>query len=191
MKLVLASQSPRRSELLRSAGFEFTVRAKEVDESLLEDEEPEAYVQRLAQNKSIAVAAEPGELVLAADTVVVIDGEILGKPRDAEDATRMLRLLEGRRHEVMTGIALRAGDQEVTDWSVTRVWMTPMGNAEIADYVASGEPMDKAGAYAIQGLAARYVDKIEGSYTNVVGLPVALFYHHWREWASAEPGALQ
>jgi septum formation protein len=184
LKLVLASQSPRRADLLRSAGFEFTVRAPGVDESVREKEDPEAHVQRLAWDKACAAAPGEGEVALGADTVVVIGGEILGKPSDSQDAARMLGLLAGRKHEVITGICLRGGARVVKDWAVTQVWMTAISDAEIAEYVASGEPMDKAGAYAIQGRAARFIEKIEGSYSNVVGLPVALVYKHWREWGS-------
>jgi septum formation protein len=185
LKLVLASQSPRRSELLLAAGFEFTVRPANVDEAVHEKEEPEAYVQRLAWDKASAAQAGEGEIALGADTVVVIDGKILCKPRDPADAVRMLGLLAGRKHEVITGICLRAGARVVQDWAVTQVWMTPMSEPEIGEYVASGEPMDKAGAYAIQGLAAKFIEKIEGSYSNVVGLPIELIYRHLRKWGAS------
>ena len=178
--LVLASQSPRRSEILRQAGIPFVVRAVAVDETPLESEGPDDYVRRLAEWKARAVEAAPGETILAADTTVVIEGEMLGKPGDAEDARRMLRLLSGRRHEVMTGICLKRGSDIVVDRAVTEVWFAAMSEAEIAEYVASGEPMDKAGAYAIQGLASKYIQKIEGCYFNVVGLPVAMVYRYMR-----------
>jgi septum formation protein len=174
--LVLASRSPRRSEILRQAGIPFLVRPAEVDESPLSHERPDRYVQRLAEEKARAVPAAEGEIVLGADTTVVIDGEMLGKPNDAEDARRMLTLLSGRKHEVLTGICLRRGVQTLSDCGVTAVWFDPMSAREIDEYIASGEPMDKAGAYAIQGLASKYIDKIEGSYFNVVGLPVSLVY---------------
>ena len=174
--LVLASKSPRRAEILQQAGIPFTVRTSEVDESLLADERPDDYVQRLARMKALAVPAAAGEQVLGADTVVVIDGEILGKPSDEDDARRMLNLLSGRRHQVITGICLRRDGESFTDWAETRVWFTEIGEDEIDEYVASGEPMDKAGAYAIQGLASKFIDRIEGCYFNVVGLPVALLY---------------
>jgi septum formation protein len=177
MELVLASQSPRRSELLRNAGIPFQARPANVDETLRMGEEAVEYVRRLAREKAMAVE---GDLVLGADTVVVIDGQILGKPADAEDATRMLRLLSGREHQVITGIFLRARDT-IVDHEITQVWFSDLTEREIADYVASGEPMDKAGAYAIQGLASRFVERIEGSYSNVVGLPVARIYQLWRE----------
>jgi septum formation protein len=137
-------------------------------------------VLRLAERKALAVGGEPEEVVLAADTTVVVDGEMLGKPEDAADARRMLSKLSGRRHEVMTGICLKRGPQVIRDCATTAVWFTFMSERDIADYVASGEPMDKAGAYAIQGLAAKYVEKIEGCYFNVMGLPVALVYRHLR-----------
>jgi septum formation protein len=174
--LVLASQSPRRAEILRNAGIEFVVRAAAVDETPRDGEKPEAYVQRLAEEKALAIAAAPDETVLGADTTVVIDGAMLAKPADAADARRMLSLLSGRRHEVMTGIAIRRGGEVVRDWASTSVWFAPMTEREIGEYVASGEPMDKAGAYAIQGLASKFIEKIEGCYFNVVGLPVSLVW---------------
>jgi septum formation protein len=176
--LILASQSPRRAEILRQAGIPFTVRVAPIDESPLAGERPATYVQRLAAEKAMAVECGPDETVLGADTTVVIDGEMLAKPADAADARRMLGLLSGRRHEVLTGIALRRGDQVTRDWAATEVWFTPMTDREIEEYVASGEPMDKAGGYAIQGLASKHIEKIEGCYFNVVGLPVALVYRH-------------
>lgn len=176
MKLVLASRSPRRAELLAAAGIEFTVRAADIDETPRDGEEPRAYVLRLAEEKARAVEAGGDETVLAADTTVVLGNEIMGKPADAADAARMLRALAGRRHEVITAICLRRGDRVVPDIASTSVWFTPLSEAEIADYVASGEPMDKAGAYGIQGLASKFIERIEGSYTNVVGLPVSLVY---------------
>jgi len=178
--LVLASQSPRRSEILRQAGIPFVVRVAAVDETALSGEKPEDYVRRLAEWKARAVEASPDETVLGADTTVVIDGAMLGKPEDAADAHRMLRLLEGRRHVVMTGICLKHGDHVTVDWAETSVWFAQMSDAEIDAYVESGEPMDKAGAYAIQGLASKYIRQIEGCYFNVVGLPVSLVYRHLR-----------
>ncbi|HEY1338702.1 MAG TPA: Maf family protein [Bryobacteraceae bacterium] len=179
--LVLASQSPRRSEILRQAGIPFTVRAAAVDETPLAHEKPEDYVQRLAEVKALSIQADPADTVLGADTTVVIDGEMLGKPVDAADARRMLALLSGRRHEVMTGICIKRGTEVVRDWAVTDVWFTTMSEREIDDYVASGEPMDKAGGYAIQGLASKFIEKIEGCYFNVVGLPIALVYRKLRK----------
>ena len=173
---MLASQSPRRAEILRQAGIPFTVRAVSVDETPLPQENPEDYVRRLAEEKARAIHAEPRETVLAADTTVVIDGAMLGKPADAADARRMLRALSGRCHQVLTGICVRRDTELVLDAASTKVWFTPMTEPEIDAYVASGEPMDKAGAYAIQGLASKFIERIEGCYFNVVGLPVALVY---------------
>lgn len=174
--LVLASQSPRRRELLERAGFQFTVCPTEVDESWREGEDPESHVCRLAREKARAAAAAENELVLGADTVVVVQGEILGKPSDRADAERMLRLLSGRDHEVFTGVCLKRGELELVEAERTLVRFAPLDEEEIRAYVASGEPMDKAGAYAIQGLASRFVERIEGCYFNVVGLPVARVY---------------
>ncbi len=173
--LVLASQSPRRAEILRQAGIPFEVRAADIDETPLKGERAGDYVRRLAKAKALAV---DGELVLAADTTVVVDDAILEKPVDAADAVRMVRLLAGRRHQVMTGICLRRGDQSIVDAAITDVWFAPMNEAEIAEYVASGEPMGKAGAYGIQGLASKYVERIEGCYFNVVGLPVSMVWRY-------------
>lgn len=174
MKVVLASRSPRRAELLTAAGIEFTVRAADVDESPWPNESPLDYVVRLAKEKAKAVAADADEIVLAADTTVVLNNEILGKPQDRADATRMLRALSGLQHEVLTAICIKVGDRLETDVASTSVWFWPMSDAEIAKYVASGEPMDKAGAYGIQGRASKFIERIDGSYSNVVGLPVAL-----------------
>jgi septum formation protein len=176
--LVLASQSPRRAEILRNAGIAFTVRSAEIDETPLEAERPGPYVRRLAEAKARAIEAAPDEIVLAADTTVVAAGELLAKPVDAEDARRMLRLLSGRRHEVLTGICLRRGTQILCDQASTAVWFSPLSETEIDEYVATGEPMDKAGAYGIQGLASRFVERIEGCYFNVMGLPVSLVWRH-------------
>jgi septum formation protein len=162
--------------LLAAAGFEFTVRVTDVDETPRDGEDPFSYVVRLAMDKADAVPMNDDEIVLAADTTVVLDGQIMGKPRDAADATRMLRALAGRRHEVITAICLRYGDEVETDNSQTHVWFVPLSEAEIVEYVASGEPMDKAGAYAIQGLASKFIDRIEGCYSTVVGLPMSLVY---------------
>jgi septum formation protein len=203
MRLILASASPRRAELLRAAGYEFEVVAATIDESIRPNESPPMYVRRLAADKSAwaqagttkaaphvqagtAEAAPHGRelfvgprfsgaerIVLGADTAVVVDGEILGKPRDDEDAARMLRRLSGMRHEVLTGVSLRQGASEVGRVETTAVSFRALLEEDIAWYVASGEGRDKAGAYAIQGLASRFIPRIEGSYSNVVGLPVA------------------
>jgi septum formation protein len=176
--LVLASASPRRRELLTQAGFSFTVQPAEIDEDWREGEGPAAYVERLAREKAAAVfsslAARDAELrVLGADTTVTLEDAILGKPVDAADAARMLRLLSGRRHRVMTGIALATANGVRSAVETTVVEFDALGEEEIAAYVASGEPMDKAGAYGIQGLAAKWIPRIEGCYFNVVGLPLA------------------
>jgi septum formation protein len=173
-ELVLASGSPRRRELLEGLGVRFKVRPVDLDESPLPDEDPGNYVLRLAIEKA-AARVEPGELVLAADTTVVVDGEILGKPRDDDDARRMLRLLAGREHAVLTGIALH-GSEKAAEVDETLVRFAPLSEAEIDWYVATGEPRDKAGAYAIQGLGSLFVEAVEGSYSNVVGLPVPRMY---------------
>jgi len=175
--LILASSSPRRADLLRAAGIPFEIVPVGVDESLLKLEPPGDHVRRLAREKAdVAFANHPEAVVLAADTIVLVGGEIMGKPRDATDATRMLRLLSGREHEVLTGVAIVARRGAVVEVARTRVWVNPLTDAEIADYVATGEPLDKAGGYGIQGLGSRFIDRIQGSYSNVVGLPVALVY---------------
>ncbi len=156
----------------------------EIDETPREGELPRDYVLRLAQEKALAVEANETEIVLAADTTVVLENEIMGKPTDVADATRMLRALAGQQHAVITGVFLKCGAHVAGNIASTKVWMAPMSDAEIADYVASGEPMDKAGAYAIQGLASRFIERIDGSYSNVVGLPVALVYHLLRSCAA-------
>ena len=182
MRLILASASPRRAELLRAAGIQFDVLPADIDESVLPGESAEHHVRRLAEAKACAVLPRAGgRPVLSADTVVVVAGEILGKPADEADARRMLLLLSGRLHEVMTGVCLRRHEGEegrqTSEVAVTTVEFAPLNDAEIEWYVASGEPRDKAGAYAIQGLASRFVTRVDGSYSNVVGLPVAVVYH--------------
>jgi septum formation protein len=173
--LVLASSSPRRAELLRAAGVPFVIRVATVDETRLAGEAADAYVRRLALDKARAVAAAPHELVLGADTVVVAGTACLGKPADAADAAAMLRQLAGRSHEVLTGVALvRTGAPVAVDVAATRVTFAPVTEAEVAWYVGTAEPYDKAGGYAVQGLASRFVAAIDGSYANVVGLPVEL-----------------
>lgn len=176
--LVLASNSPRRQQILRDAGIPFVVRAPNIHEEQRPDEPPGDYVRRLAKDKAQAVPRSDDEIVLAADTVVVVDGDVLEKPRDAADALRMLRLLAGREHEVITGICLLSASRRIVDAASTRVRFVPMSEAEMAVYASSGEPMDKAGGYAIQGLASKFIDRVEGCYFNVVGLPIALVYRH-------------
>lgn len=180
MKLLLASRSPRRRELLRGAGFDFDVRPSTVEETAAPNETPEAFARRAAREKALEVAASapPESLVLGADTVVVADCEILGKPTNAPDAARMLRLLSSVTHRVITGVCIvRAPDRvEALAHETTFVTFRSLDEEEIRDYLVSGEPFDKAGAYGIQGLASKFVTRVEGCYFNVVGLPVALVY---------------
>jgi septum formation protein len=196
--LVLASASPRRQELLRSAGISFTAQPADIDETPRLGEAPRDYAERLAREKALAVwRLRPQDIVLGADTIVVIDDRILGKPVDAVDAARMLRLLSGRVHRVITGVSVigpAASDQptvaskreapnflEQTASETTLVTMNELSDEEIREYIATGEPMDKAGAYGIQGMASRWIPRIEGDYSNVVGLPVALVYRMLNE----------
>ena len=180
MKIILASSSPRRQELLRSAGFDFEVRPSQVKEELGTGEVPETFVRRVAREKALNVAASatPGSLVLGADTVVVIHNQVLGKPLGRYDAERMLRLLSGLTHRVVTGLCLvRAPDSiQAIKHETTSVTFRELDDDEIRSYLQSGEPMDKAGAYAIQGLASRFISRISGCYFNVVGLPIPLVY---------------
>jgi septum formation protein len=210
MQLILASASPRRAELLRAAGFAFETHAVELDERFLPGEAPEDYVRRLAMEKAaraweIRTSTSPAEagpyvrpaapasevvsgfsrtVVLGADTAVVIDGDILGKPANDQDAASMLRRLSGRQHQVMTGVALRGPRYESIRVEKTTVEFSALREADIAWYVESGEGRDKAGAYAIQGLASRFIPRIQGSYSNVVGLPIAAVYELLAEIAS-------
>lgn len=179
--LILASASPRRYELLTQAGLKFKVTAANLNEDLLENEAAAAYVQRLAEEKAQAVwndqksldTPEDPLVVLGADTCVVVDGHILGKPTNTADARRMLELLSGRTHVVLTGIAAVTRKKVVRDLDITHVTFNCITDLEIAEYIVSGEPLDKAGAYAIQGYAARWIPRIEGCYFNVVGLPIS------------------
>jgi septum formation protein len=191
--IVLASASPRRQELLRNAGIPFTVQPADINETPLAGECARECAERLAREKALTVfQSRPQNCVLGADTIVVVDDVILGKPRDASDAARMLRMLSGRTHAVITGVCL-VGPVASGQWSVasqtktvsetTSVTFCEVSDDEIRDYVATGEPMDKAGAYAIQGIASRWITRIEGDYSNVVGLPVALVYAMLRERA--------
>jgi septum formation protein len=175
--LVLASQSPRRRELLTQAGYHFTVQPADIPEDPLPNENPVAYVTRLARQKAQAVydqLADPSATVLGADTTVTVDDEILGKPADSQDAARMLRLLSGRSHRVITGVALVTAHSCEVAAEVTAVRFLTLSDEEIASYISTDEPLDKAGAYAIQGRAARWIPRIVGCYFNVVGLPLAL-----------------
>ena len=175
--LVLASASPRRQELLRAAGIAFEVQPAHIPEDPLPGEAAKTCAERLARDKALFVARQcPQDVVLGADTVVVIDNQILGKPTNPADAARMLRMLSGREHQVITGICLVVSGECAVGSETTSVTMSAFSEKEIADYVATGEPMDKAGAYAIQGIASRWIPRIEGDYSNVVGLPVALVH---------------
>ena len=188
MALVLASASPRRRELLQNAGIPFIVRPSEIPELPREGEAPQACAERLAREKAVDVFRQYSQdFVLGADTIVIVDGQILGKPHDEADAARMLRLLSGRTHQVTTGVCLIGpndkGVSSVGDTrsETTRVTMSELSADDIQSYVATGEPLDKAGAYAIQGIASRWISRIEGDYFNVVGLPVALVCRMLRE----------
>jgi len=186
--LILASASPRRQELLRNAGIPFVVQATGIPEIPEEGEAPQTFAERLAREKALTVFRQrPTDFVLGADTIVVVDAEILGKPGDAADAARMLRLLSGRRHQVTTGVCLigsqlrsenskpKASFEDVRS-ETTFLTMDDLSDDDIRSYISTGEPMDKAGAYAIQGRASRWISGIEGDYFNVVGLPVSLVY---------------
>ncbi|HWR73642.1 MAG TPA: nucleoside triphosphate pyrophosphatase [Nitrospirota bacterium] len=174
---ILASQSPRRSELLRQIGLSFTIDPADVDETVLSGESPEAYAVRVALEKARVASKRAGKgIVIAADTIVVLNGTILGKPADSRDAERMLDMLSGKMHRVITGLVLRdvAAGKTVTRAAVTKVWFKSLSREEIRSYAATGEPLDKAGAYAIQEKGALLVEKVEGCYFNVVGLPLSL-----------------
>lgn len=187
-RLILASSSPRRRELLRNAGFVFEVVPSRVEEFFSGDDNPAAVVERLALHKAEEAAqrSAPADnvVVLGADTVVVVEGAVLGKPGSAEEAIAMLGQLSGRAHEVITGVALAAPGtaRRAVAHEVTRVFFRSLTPQEIEAYVASGEPMDKAGAYAVQGQGSRFVTRVEGCYFNVMGLPVALVDRLLREW---------
>ena len=172
MQLILASASPRRKELLGLYGIPFTVRAADIDETMDPDKPPFDEVARLSREKALAVPREPEDVVVAADTIVVCDGIVLGKPKDEAQAIEMLSLLSGRAHQVMTGCTVLRGQKDETFTEVTDIHFRPLSPGEIRRYVATGEPMDKAGAYGIQGGAALFCEKIVGDYYNVMGLPV-------------------
>lgn len=172
MQLILASASPRRKELLGLYGIPFTVRAADIDETMDPDKPPFDEVARLSREKALSVPREPEDVVVAADTIVVCDGIVLGKPRDEAQAIEMLSLLSGRAHQVMTGCTVLRGQKDETFTEVTDIHFRPLSPGEIRRYVATGEPMDKAGAYGIQGGAALFCQRMEGDYYNVMGLPV-------------------
>lgn len=178
MRLVLASLSPRRADLLRAAGFNFEIFPVNLDEQFHAEETPHDYVVRLAEAKARAAAlAVPDAVILGADTTVVCRGQVLGKPADQPDAARMMRLLSAHTHEVLTGICLLTAERSLVHAETSRVRMAPITEDEITWYIRTGEAMDKAGGYAIQGLASRFIEGIDGSYSNVVGLPVASVYN--------------
>ena len=172
MQLILASQSPRRRELLGLFGIPFAVRVADIDETMDPQLSPAEAVARISHKKALAVERNAEDVLIAADTIVVVGGKILGKPHSEEEARQMLRLLSGRDHQVMTGVTVLCGDQEVIFTEITDLHFRPLTDREISRYVQSGEPMDKAGAYGIQGGAALFAQRIEGDYFNVVGLPV-------------------
>jgi septum formation protein len=195
--LVLASASPRRQEILRNAGIPFVVQPTDIPEVPRPGEAPRSFAERLAQEKALEVfRRRPGDFILGADTIVVVDAQILGKPRDGADAARMLRLLSGRTHQVITAACLvgpqlrtenrelKIGFEDIRS-ETTLVTMEALSDDDIRSYISSGEPMDKAGAYAIQGVASRWISRIEGDYFNVVGLPVSLVYKMLREHSVA------
>lgn len=180
--IVLASASPRRQELLRNAGINFVVRPADIPEVPLPGEAPLMFAERMAREKAVAAMSISNDhIILAADTVVAVGDQILGKPENAEDAARMLRTLSGKTHSVITGVCLSGNDFEDIRSETTAVHFSIMNEDEIREYVRTGEPMDKAGAYAIQGMASRWISKIEGDYYNVVGLPVDLVWRMLRE----------
>lgn len=176
--LILASASPRRHELLLAAGIPHIVQPTSVPETRRPGESPTAFVQRIAKEKAGAVFSSPDDTVLAADTVVCVQGELFGKPANDDDAARMLRCLSGRDHWVYTGLCILFGTRKILDIAGTKVSFIELTEDEIQEYTRSGEPRDKAGAYAIQGLASKFVHSIQGCYHNVVGLPVSLVYRH-------------
>jgi septum formation protein len=189
LKLILASASPRRAEILRNAGIRFEICSSDVDESRLDNESPGEYVRRLALVKALAAADKNpalgvAALIIGADTVVVVDDDVLGKPASRDDAKRMLRSVSGRVHEVHTGLALMqtSGMQQRVVEEITRVHFAHLNDQEIEDYIATREPFDKAGAYAIQGIGGRFVNRVEGCYFNVMGLPLARLWSLLRDF---------
>lgn len=172
MELILASQSPRRRELMGLFRVPFSVRVADIDETMDHRQPPDQEVARVSRLKALAVPRGADDIVIAADTIVVCDGQVLGKPRDREDAFRMLKLLSGRDHQVMTGLTVLRGNRTRVCTEVTDIHFRPLSDREILSYIATGEPMDKAGAYGIQGGAALFAEKLVGDYFNVVGLPV-------------------
>lgn len=183
MQLILASQSPRRRELLGLFHIPFAVKAADIDETMDPAKAPEDEVARVCLKKALAIPRSPEDVVIAADTIVVCAGKVLGKPADEARAREMLTLLSGRDHQVMTGVAVLRGDQQLVTTEITHIHFRPMSPREIDAYIATGEPMDKAGAYGIQGGAALFAEKMEGDYYNVMGLPVCRLWQMLREIA--------
>ena len=176
MRLILASQSPRRRELLRLFHIPFTVRSADIDETMDPNADPAAEVARVSRAKAEATPCLPEDVVIAADTIVVLEGRVLGKPADEADAAQMLTALSGREHQVMTGVTVLRDGRCWVHTEITDIRFRPLSEREIREYVATGEPMDKAGAYAIQGKCAIHIQKIDGDYNNVVGLPITRIY---------------
>ena len=183
MQLILASASPRRKELLSLFGIPFVIRVADIDETMDPDKAPFDEVARVSRCKAMAVDAQPGDVVIAADTIVVCEGKVLGKPKNQEEAARMLNLLSGRDHQVMTGCTVLRSGRAETFTDVTDLHFRTLGEKEIDRYIASGEPMDKAGAYGIQGGAALFCEKMNGDYYNVMGLPVCRLWQTLRRVA--------
>ena len=183
MQLILASASPRRKELLGLFHIPFTVRVADIDEAMDPAKAPQEEVARVSRLKALAISREAEDVVIAADTIVVLEGTVLGKPRSEEHAVQMLSALSGRDHQVMTGVTVLHGDRAETHTEITDIHFRELSEKEIADYVATGEPMDKAGAYGIQGGAALFAEKMHGDYYNVMGLPVCRLWQMLRSVA--------
>lgn len=188
MELILASQSPRRRELMEFFKLPFTVRAADIDEAMNPDLSPADEVARVSLAKALATPRQPEDIVIAADTIVVCDGQVLGKPQDADHAVKMLTMLSGRDHQVMTGLSVLRGDTRISCTEITDIHFRPLSDWEIRAYVATGEPMDKAGAYGIQGGAALFAEKLVGDYYNVMGLPVCRLGEILRQLGLTIPG---
>ena len=186
MNIILASQSPRRRELLGLLRRPFTVQAADIDETMQPDNPPQQEVARVSALKAAAIHRDPEDLVIAADTIVVCDGQILGKPKDEADAFRMLKLLSGRAHQVMTGITVAYKNETITHTEITNIHFRPLSDAEILAYIRTGDPMDKAGSYGIQNGAALFAERLEGDYFNVVGLPVCRLHRMLTQIAPEE-----
>ena len=190
MRLILASASPRRKELLGLFHIPFEIRVADIDETMDPQKKPYDEVARVSRLKALAIKRQPEDTVIAADTIVVCEGKVLGKPRSEQEACRMLRMLSGRDHQVMTGVTVVRKDRTETFTEVTDLHFRPLSEKEIADYVATGEPMDKAGSYGIQGGAALFCQRLVGDYYNVMGLPVCRLGEVLRQMIPEEQGEL-